>query len=156
VDSPHIEIYTDGSCHTQLKCGAWASIILFDAEKVVISGQEIDTTHNRMELLAVIESIKFADQKQLKGQLIIYTDSQYVCQLVNRKEKLKLKAFVTNKGVLLHNTDLLQTLIQQIESHNISFVKVKAHQRVNTDSSRYNSEVDSLSRQMVRKMVEKI
>jgi ribonuclease HI len=155
LDSQHIEIYTDGSCHTQLKSGAWASVILFNGERIVLKGEGTDTTHNRMELLAVIESIKYSDEKQFKGQLNIYTDSQYVCHLIERKEKLKRNAFFTSKGNLLHNADLLQVLIQQIESHTISFVKVKAHQKTNTTASTINSEVDKLSRQMVREMVVK-
>jgi ribonuclease HI len=155
VNSQYVEIYTDGSCHTQLKYGAWASIILFNGERIILQGEAADTTHNRMELLAVIESINFSDEKQFKGQLTIYTDSQYVCHLVERKEKLKQNLFITNKGNLLHNTDLLQTLIQQIESHNIQFVKVKAHQKTNTTTSIYNNEVDKLSRQIVREMVAK-
>jgi len=53
------EIYTDGSCHTQLCIGAWASIILVDDKKIVLSGKEFNTTHNRMEILAVIKSIKY-------------------------------------------------------------------------------------------------
>ena len=44
------EIYTDGSCHTQQCIGAWAAIILIDQQKIVLSGRENDTTHNRMEI----------------------------------------------------------------------------------------------------------
>ena len=33
-----IEIYTDGSCHTQICIGAWASIILIGDKKINLSG----------------------------------------------------------------------------------------------------------------------
>jgi ribonuclease HI len=53
------EIYTDGSCHTQLCIGAWAAIILIDEEKITLSGKDLDTTHNRMEILAVTEALEY-------------------------------------------------------------------------------------------------
>lgn len=145
-----IEIYTDGSCNTEHNNGAWASVIINAGEKVVCKGEEINTTHNRMELLAVIESIKFCNEKQYSGQIIIYSDSQYVCRIPERMEKLKKNHFITSKGTLLQNADLVQILIQQIESHSIRFVKVKAHQKTFNDSSKYNNLVDQISRKLVR------
>jgi len=145
-----IEIYTDGSCHTQSNHGAWASILIYAGERIVLKGDAINTTHNRMELLAVIESINYCDEKLYKGQFIIYTDSQYVYRIPERKEKLMQQQFLTNKGTLIQNADMVRTLIQQIESHSIRFIKVKAHLKTKTDSSDYNSQVDKLSRKMVR------
>ena len=54
-----IEIYTDGSCHTQICIGAWASIILIGNEKINLSGVVENTTHNRMEILAVIKALDY-------------------------------------------------------------------------------------------------
>ena len=59
---PIITIYTDGSCHTQQLVGAWAAIIFIGAKKFVLSGTEENTTHNRMELTAIIEALKFTEQ----------------------------------------------------------------------------------------------
>ena len=53
------EIYTDGSCHTQHKIGTWVAIILMDTEKKILSGTVKDTTHNRMELMAVVKAIEY-------------------------------------------------------------------------------------------------
>jgi Ribonuclease HI len=145
-----IEIYTDGSCDTLQRNGAWVSILLFVGQKMVLTGEEINTTHNRIELLAVIASINFIDKEQPGAELIVYTDSQYVCGITERKEKLKQESFLTNKGSLIQNVDLVQTLIRQIETHNIRFVKVKAHQQIDTDASLYNNQADRLSRKMIR------
>jgi ribonuclease HI len=146
----NIEIYTDGSCNPERNNGAWASVILFAGGKNILKGEEINTTHNRMELLAVIESIKFCDENRYNGHLIIYSDSQYVCRITERKDKLKQNQFITKKGTLLQNADLVQILIQQIESHTIRFIKVKAHQKEDSDASKYNNQVDQLSRNLVR------
>jgi len=153
LNSQSIEIYTDGSCNPQHNNGAWASILIVAGNRTELKGEAINTTHNRMELLAVIESINFCDKNHYQGQLIIYTDSQYVCRIPERKEKLKQNEFVTKKGTQLQNTDLVQVLIQQIESHSIQFIKVKAHQKADTESSKFNEQVDKLSRKMVRENV---
>jgi ribonuclease HI len=152
-----VEIYTDGSCHTQYTIGAWAAILLASSEKIILKGEAQDTTHNRMELLAVINAIEFADEKFKNASLVVYTDSQYVERIPERKEKLKKNNFLTKKGTPLQNYDLVQQLICQIESHTIEFVKVKAHQRPEAGSLNaqinYNSEVDILARQIVRDAV---
>ncbi|MBI5539251.1 MAG: ribonuclease HI [Bacteroidia bacterium] len=145
-----INIYTDGSCHTQLNIGGWAAIIFFENKKTIIKGKEFNTTHNRMELLAVIKAIEFAETNYKNFSIKIFTDSQYVFRIPERMEKLKINKFITKKGNQLNNNDLLQILITQIENHSIEFVKVKAHQKTESENSNYNSEVDKLAREIVR------
>jgi ribonuclease HI len=148
-----INIFTDGSCHPQLNIGGWAAILLFENEKIILKGKEINTTHNRMELLAVIRAIEFAHEKHKNISLVIHTDSQYVFRIPERMEKLKKNNFITKKGYLLHNNDLIEALINKIETYKIEFVKVKAHQRAELENINYNIEVDKLARQIVRDAV---
>ncbi len=148
-----INIYTDGSCHTQLNIGGWAAIIFATNSKIIIKGEEKKTTHNRMELFAVIKAIEFVDENYKNAFLIIHTDSQYVFRIPERMEKLQKNNFITKKGNVLHNNDLIELLIKQIESHKIEFVKVKAHQKTEPENLNYNTEVDILARQIVRDAV---
>ncbi len=152
MDRPIVEIYTDGSCHTNYNIGAWAAILFIGNEKALLKGEAQHTTHNRMELLAVIKAIEFMDEKLNGASLVVYTDSQYVYLLPERKEKLSKKHFLTNKGTPIQNADLVQTLIRQIETHTIRFIKVKAHQKPD-DSLNYNIEVDKIARETVRECV---
>ena len=146
-----IRIYTDGSCHTQLLFGAWAAILFIDEEKVILNGDEKETTHNRMELLAVIKALNYLDGRTLHDRTIeVYSDSQYVVNLLTRKDKLKQKNFITNKGTEIQNCDLVKVLIELIESHDVDFTKVKAHQK---DGDEINREVDIIVRKLVRKNV---
>lgn len=146
----NIVIYTDGSCNPQLKIGGWAAIIMYNNEKIIIQGKEFETTHNRMELLAVINSIKYVLTNFPNFNLLkIYTDSQYVVKLNERKEKLIHKNFITKKGNILNNSDLLSELIKYMELPNIEFIKVKAHQKP-TQSENFNIEVDKIVRKIVR------
>lgn len=147
------EIYTDGSCHTQKCLGAWASVILVDAQKIVLSGKEENTTHNRMEILAVINSINFVLQHfPTIRELKIVSDSQYVIGLVSRQSKFLASDYTTKAGKDIRNIDLVKELLLLLSSIKVEFVKIKAHQKA-TDVVNYNIEVDKLSRQLVREAV---
>ena len=143
-----IEIYTDGSSHTQKLIGAWAAIIYYNKTKIIIKQVETNTSHNRMEMQAVIQAIKFVDTNYSTNiPIIINSDSQYVVNLVDRKEKLKKNEFITRKGNPVKNLDLVTTLIDQIETHEITFNKIKAHVK---DGDIKNREVDLLVRKLMR------
>jgi ribonuclease HI len=146
-----IKIYTDGSCHSQLLIGAWAAIIFIGEEKIILKGVETQTTHNRMELQGVIKAINYIDSRNFRQERVgVYSDSQYVVNLILRKEKLKQKQFITNRGTAVQNSDLVQLLIKQIETHDLDFIKVKAHQK---NGDEINREVDILVRKLVRENV---
>lgn len=147
------EIYTDGSCHTQQCVGAWAAVILIDEQKIVLSGKENNTTHNRMEILAVINAVKYI-QIHFKSvtKIKVVSDSQYVIGLVGRQSKFESSDFTTKAGNDIRNIDLVKELLKLISLFNLEFVKIKAHQKV-TDIINYNIEVDKLSRQLVREAV---
>ncbi len=143
-----IEIYTDGSSHTQKLIGAWAAIIYYNKTKIIIKQVETNTSHNRMEMQAVIQAIKFVDTNYSTNiPIIINSDSQYVVNLVDRKEKLKKNEFFTRKGNPVKNLDLVITLIDQIETHEITFNKIKAHVK---GGDIKNREVDLLVRKLMR------
>jgi ribonuclease HI len=149
-DTLCIDIYTDGSCHTQHCIGGWAAILFIGGEKIVLSGKEQDTTHNRMELTAVIKAVEYLMEKNRPpAEIKIYSDSQYVVGLMGRKEKLSALHFETRKGNEIRNADLVKFFLALSESTNLQFVKVKAHQKIN-DIANYNTEADKLSRKIVR------
>jgi len=148
-------IYTDGSCNTEYKLGAWAAIILFDSEELVLQGIETDTTHNRMELLSVIRSFEYIIKNKLLDKSIrVFTDSQYVAGIEGRTENFKLSDFKTKSGKDIQNIDLVKKLIKQIEMLKPKFIKVKAHQK-KTSERNINREVDKLSRKLVRDYLKK-
>jgi ribonuclease HI len=149
-----IHIYTDGSCHTQLKTGAWAAIVLVNQDKTILQSIVTYTTHNRMELTAVIKAIEYV-QATHNLPIHIYSDSQYVVNLGARKEKLIQDDFTTKKGKLIQNADLVRILFQYMERANLRFIKVKAHQK-QTQTINYNREVDILVRKMLRSYLNKL
>jgi ribonuclease HI len=153
-----ISIYSDGSCHTQQKIGGWAAIVFLNNDKTILSGCEFETTHNRMEILAVINAIEFVKKSCSVNdlpttQINIISDSQYVIGLIDRAEKLIAKNFITKKGKILNNTDLIEQFLLAIASvPHISFTKIKAHQQL-SNSTMFNIEVDKICRNIVRQNV---
>jgi len=148
-------IYTDGSCHPQSGQGAWVAIILTDGGKVVLSGSVQDTTHNRMELSAVIEGIKYV-QNNFKDiqHLHIYADSQYVTGLMERQYKLSHANFITGKGTIIRNADMVQELYRLGAQIQLIFTKVKAHQKQGMNIN-YNIDADKLVRKIMREELRK-
>jgi ribonuclease HI len=137
-----INIYTDGSCHPQMRVGAWAAIILAGEDKVVLTGKSEDTTHNRMELTAVIKAIEYIAVNYAGAAIIcIYSDSQYVVRLQDREKKLTDKDFTTKKGKDIQNSDLVKQLYTLAGNHTIEYIHIRAHQKKN-DTINYNIEAD--------------
>lgn len=74
-----LKIYCDGACSGNPGPGGWAFVI--PELNVEQSGYEPDTTNNRMEIFAVIQSLKFIYHKcpqYMDDGVEIITDSQYV------------------------------------------------------------------------------
>lgn len=144
-----IIIYVDGSCNSSLLFGAWAAIFQAEGKRLVLTGSQANTTHNRMELTAVIKAVEYAKENYPNCNYHIYTDSQLVFNLTSRKEKLLSNRFITKKGNELLNKDLMEKLIRYIESLPITFIKVKAHQK-STAEENLNREVDMICRKTMR------
>jgi ribonuclease HI len=148
-------VYTDGSCHTQLKVGAWVAIVLAGNEKHTISGTVTDTTNNAMELTAVIKAIEYIREKHPGiNSVEMVADSQYVIGLTARREKLIAVDFTSKKGKELPNTALVKQFLNHTQSGNIQFIKIKAHQKT-SELTIYNIEADKLARKLVRDAVNK-
>jgi ribonuclease HI len=153
-----IDIYTDGSCNNELGIGAWVALVNNSEKKIILKGEAIATTHNRMELAAAINAINFVKANYPYSQIKIFTDSQYLYFLPKRKEKLQKNQFKTRRDELIKNYDLVIMLINQMEVCNIEFIKIKAHQKAkeafSNKSVLLNIEVDKMVRKMVREMTQ--
>ena len=134
-----IKIYTDGSCIENPGNGGWAAIINDDGNVKRISGNEKDTTNNRMELMAPIKALKGINSK---GEIEIYTDSQYVklgiTEWINIWTKNNWK---TSKKEEVKNKDLWLELYNLNQSFNIKWKWVKAH-----SGNQMNEEVDLMAK----------
>lgn len=152
----NIEIYTDGSCHTQHCLGAWVAIIFIAGEKIILSGKELNTTHNRMELTAVIKALQHIQKLKMEMPAIkVVTDSQYVIGLKAREKKFSTQNFTAKKGTAISNAFLVKELLALTNTLPVEYVKIKAHQKETTVTN-YNIEADKLSRSLVRTVVKEL
>lgn len=148
-----IQVYTDGSGHTQLKAGAWAALLLFDEREIVIQGMARETTHNHMELQAVVEAILYIRAENfIFEEIEIFSDSQYVVNLNSRKLALRNKNFLTSAAIPIRNQQLVRQFFNLLDETNVSLIKVPAHKKVD-NTINYNRSVDKLVRKLLREFV---
>ena len=134
-----IEIYTDGSCLTNPGHGGWAAIINENGKIKKISGNEKNTTNNRMELLAPINALK---KINASSQITIYTDSQYVkLGITEWINKWIINNWQTSKKEDVKNKDLWIELYNLNKSLNVNWNWVKAHAGIPM-----NEEVDLMAK----------
>ena len=70
-----IEIFTDGACRGNPGPGGWGVLLRYQGKERTLHGGEVETTNNRMELMAAIIGLE-----SLHGsyRVTLTTDSKYV------------------------------------------------------------------------------
>jgi ribonuclease HI len=148
-----VNIYTDGSCHPVLGIGGWAAIVLDRDKKIVLSGRDTGTTHQRMELTAAIKAIEYVKTECGHGvRAFIYTDSQYLVRLPGRRRKLERAGYVTKTKKPVRNAALVRDLLQLMQIIRTRFIKIRAHEK-NPAAGNHNREADMISRKIVREYI---
>ena len=125
--------YTDGSYQASLNAGGWSSIILDENLNLVTKLYQgmTNTTNNRMEIKAVIETLKYFNERV---QLTIISDSQYVVNSINTG---LVKTWVENNDLTKKNLDLWFELVELLDKHDVTMVWVKGH-----NGDKWNEEAD--------------
>ena len=70
-----VTIYTDGACKGNPGPGGWGAWLIAGENSKELCGGELNTTNNRMELMAVIEALNALNRS---CDVVVHTDSQYV------------------------------------------------------------------------------
>ena len=134
-----IKIYTDGSCMSNPGNGGWAAIININGKIKKISGNEKNTTNNRMELMAPINALKNINSKD---PIEIFTDSKYVKNGITEWiNTWVLNNWKTSKKENVKNKDLWLELHKLNQSLSVKWNWVKAHA-----GNPLNEEVDILAK----------
>jgi ribonuclease HI len=120
-----VDIYTDGACRGNPGPGGWAALLSTGAREKEISGAQLQTTNNRMELQAVIEALQ-ALKRPL--QVRLYTDSQYVRRgILEWLPQWKARGWKTADRKPVKNQDLWQRLEAAAARHRIEWHWVPGH-----------------------------
>lgn len=121
-----VEIFTDGACQGNPGPGGWGVILRYKGNEKELSGGEADTTNNRMELTAVISALQALKEP---CRIKIYSDSQYVCNGINKgwAEGWKKRGWKKSDKSPALNPDLWDTLLNELQRHDAELIWVKGH-----------------------------
>ena len=140
-----ITLYTDGACLGNPGPGGWAGLLSYGDHVKEYAGGELNTTNNRMELMAAIEGLRLIKSS---SRVVIYTDSQYlrmgITQWINKWMRM---GWVKSDKKPVKNVDLWKALHDQTLRHDIEWQWVKAHSGIEQ-----NERVDQLARAQAIKL----
>ena len=124
-----MDIYTDGSCLGNPGPGGYGAVIKEGNKLTKLSGNEKNSTNNRMELTAIIEALKWVKKNKKSVENIkLYSDSNLIVQTLNKGWKKKA------------NTDLWEKLDKLLPKLDIEFFWVKGHAE-----NKYNNMCDEMA-----------
>src|SRR5215213_1015228 len=75
--SERVIIYSDGGAKPNPGPGGWAALLKYGEHEIEVSGGEVYTTNNQMELTAAIKALEALTRP---CEVDFYTDSQYLRQ----------------------------------------------------------------------------
>ena len=120
-----VSIWTDGACSGNPGPGGWGALLRAGEREKEMSGGDVLTTNNRMELQAAIEALS-----ALKGpsKVDLHTDSQYVKGgITGWIHGWKRNGWKTSAKKPVKNAELWQALDEAVRRHDVTWHWVKGH-----------------------------
>ena len=140
-----VEIYTDGACRGNPGPGGWGALLSSVEHEKELSGAEVLTTNNRMELTAVIRALEALKRP---SEVRIFTDSEYVRRGITEwVRNWKARGWKTADRKPVKNQDLWERLDALAADHKIEWRWVKGHSGVPG-----NDRVDRLANEAIDAM----
>ncbi len=120
-----VEIFTDGACKGNPGTGGWGALMVAGEAEKELFGGELNTTNNRMELQAVIESLNALKRP---CDVTLHTDSQYVQKGISEWiHGWKIRGWKTAAKEPVKNADLWQALDIAQSVHKVDWRWVRGH-----------------------------
>ena len=122
----YVELFTDGACSGNPGPGGWGVVLRYGIAQKEMSGGEMETTNNRMELTAAIKGLS-ALKEPCNVRLV--TDSKYVADGIEKGWAVSWKKNgwrkADKKPAL--NSDLWDELLRLLDIHTVQIEWVKGH-----------------------------
>lgn len=157
----HLRIFTDTSVNSRSKVGYGAYLVVTDLDTpiAVLKSQlkikrfeQTSSTKSELQTLlwALYEVIDWVEKNDTAFTL--YTDSQNIVDLPNRRRHLEQRNYYSSKNRRLNNYEMYQEFYRLTSSVTCKLVKVIGHQASNNkdDIDRLFSLVDKASRRALR------
>jgi len=121
----HVEMFTDGACKGNPGKGGWGVLLRMGETEKELSGGELHTTNNRMELMAAIQGLNALKRP---CRVTLSTDSRYVMDGLTKWIHGWLKnGWRTADKKPVKNAELWQALLEAAKPHRVEWVWVKGH-----------------------------
>lgn len=121
----NVVITTDGSCQPNPGPGAWACLLRFGNTHKSLSGGELETTNNRMEITAAIRGLESLTEV---CKVKIVTDSQYLANGITKwVAAWRRKNWKSKDGDPIKNKDLWLQLDALCKRHTVEWEWVRGH-----------------------------
>src|SRR6056297_2050008 len=132
-------IYTDGACSGNPGPGGWGALLIWRGKKRELAGAEPDSTNNRMEMRAVIEALKALKRP---CHVKIHSDSALIVNAFKQGwiENWQKRGWRKADKKPVENQDLWKEMLQAMDDHKVSWIKVKGHA-----DNELNNRVDRLA-----------
>ena len=118
-DAKDIVIYTDGACSGNPGPGGWGALLSWKGYEKEIFGGELESTNNRMELMATIQAL---ESLKRTGSIALYTDSTYVRDGITKWiHAWKQNGWRTAAKKPVKNKDLWKRLEAALMGHNVEW-----------------------------------
>lgn len=141
-----VEIFTDGGCLGNPGPGGWAALLRHGETTRELSGGEIATTNNRMELQAAISAL---EALKMPCRVLFHTDSQYLRQGISEwVHGWKKNGWKTKSRQPVKNADLWKFLDELASKHTVTWKWVKGH-----SGHPENERCDELAAAEIQKLV---
>lgn len=153
TNPPDVILFADGACSGNPGPGGWSAILKHPATGKVkrISGRNLRTTNNRMELTGAIEGLR-AINADRRRRVHLVSDSEYVILgMTERIEKWIAKNWKRHQSRPVLNVDLWKVLHAITKLHDVTYEWVKGH-----SGHQENEECDHLARQETKIAIDEL
>lgn len=157
MDPIELLLFTDGSVNPKLNFGYGAYLAVSKTEirtddltQLVKLKRFDETTSVKLELQTLLWALY--EVRNFNGKINVYTDSQNILGLPERRERLEKSDFYSKQNKRITNWELYQDFYLLTDELNIEIKKVTGHKKTNKKDSidRLFTIVDRASRNALR------
>jgi len=131
----NISIFTDASVNPQSKVGFGAYLFINNLESYTENPNEgillkrfENTSSTKLELQTLLWA--FSQLKSYPIQITVYTDSQNLCRLLERRSQLEENKYRSKNKNRIHNAELYREFYRWHDKLKFTITKVKGHQQL--------------------------
>lgn len=146
----NIECWTDGSCNLshEKRPGGWAYLIRYEAPsediyEIVGASAFLGTTHNQMELMAILQALKKINklEDKMTESVVLYSDSEWAVRCLTGVYNCKARVVKSYLDEIEWETGHLKIGYKHISGH----VGITENEMVNKLANKARLELEAVT-----------